>query len=851
MWEILAEYRKDNPDWSKRTLVNREHENPKVLEEDRDYLFDRWAWFWKQQLDEKGNIVSPSRSWDEWQKYYQDHQLKTHNVLAKTTSGANWTFQGPSYSQGGYEGIGRIATVAFHPTDVNTYWVGTAGGGVWKTTNNGQSWTCLTDNLPTLSVSNIIINPLRPNTMYITTGDRDITGMRRGFFNYGVGVLKSYDGGQTWDTTSMSWAITDFKVGLSLIMNPQDTNTLILGTKDGIYRTHNGGASWTQLTTGCFMQVLYHPTDTNIIYATSFESGSTPAQIYRSANAGATWTQVSSFTGVKRVTIAVTPANPSIVKAIAANDVDFGMVGIYSSSDVGQSFQQIYSDNGCTTNMLGFDPSGNGCGGQGWYTLPICISPTNANDMYIGGVNTWHSTDGGNTWQVMNQWAFQLASIAVVHADKHFLGYHPLMSTRLFECNDGGIYYTDDPVNLWNDVSNGMGISQFYRNAVAGVANYVLGGAQDDGTKYIENGNYYMVTGGDGMECQIDYTDSSTVYTSAQYGSIFQVNLTSGTSNQISNNIPNMPTGEWVTPFVLHPFDNNTLFAGYQEVFMTNDQGNSWVSISPQFTFNTVTGLQNNLSRIATTYADANTLYVAEEDTNLIHYTHNLGTSWTNVIPPYNGIISDIKVDPKNGDHYWISFTGYTNTKVAEYKPGTGWQSVSGGLPNIPIHCIEIDTSNGTLYIGTDGGVFYKDDTMSNWVAYNTGLPNVHVFDLGINYVTNELWAATFGRGMWKSAKIMGGPTRVNEIVSNTSAIKVSPNPNKGRFTVNMGDKLASQSVRIRLINNAGKTVWQESISTDASGTCVLNAGGLGTGVYTLELYQNNRVIGFQKILIN
>ena len=183
--------------------------------------------------------------------------------------------------------------MAFHPTNTNTFLVGSAGGGVWETTNNGLSWTALADHLPVLSVSDIDYNPLNPNTLYMCTGDRDSRD------HYSIGVLKSYDGGVNWDTTGLKWGISQVRLTNCLVINPLDTNHLILATSEGIYRSFNGGQSFAKVQNGNFKQVLYHPTDTNIVYATSFFTymNGTDGQIFRSANGGATWTQVSPTAG--------------------------------------------------------------------------------------------------------------------------------------------------------------------------------------------------------------------------------------------------------------------------------------------------------------------------------------------------------------------------------------------------------------------------------------------------------------------------------------------------------------------------------------------------------------------------
>ena len=811
----------------------------KKIEESEAYHDGRWLWYWSQHTDVHGNLVSPLKTFNEWNSYSH----RTKGIKAKTTSNtSNWTFQGPTNTESGYMGIGRINVMAFHPTNVNTYWVGSAGGGAWKTTNNGVSWTPVADHLPVLTIADIDFNPLNPNTVYMCTGDRDSRD------HYSIGILKSFDGGQTWDTTGLKWDVSQLRLTNCLIINPQDTNSLTVATSEGIYRSFNGGQSFTKVQNGNFKQVLYHPTDTNIVYATSFftYTNNTDAQIFRSTDGGMSWTQVTNLVKSWRVELAVTPANPSIVKAVAASrDTNFrrGLLGVFNSTNAGASFQLIFDQGNCTKNILSNDMTGNGCTGQGNYDLAMVINPQNANEVFIGGVNTWRSTNGGSSWQIVNQWWSSLPGIATVHADKHYLGYHPLVPGKLFECNDGGIYTTNNPTsNLWTDLSNGLAITQFYRNAVAGVATYVLGGAQDNGTKMSDPTGWFTASGGDGMECQIDHTDSNYCYTSIQWGQVlYKFDLQGGFPTNITPT--SFQQGSWVTPYLLHPHDPTQLIIAYHDIYLVNTWGGN-------------TNLTNgNLSsrpilRLAMSPAGMNTLYAVPEDSNIIYYSHNFQSGVFSLLTaPYPERISDIKVDPKNKDHIYVSFSGYGTNKVAEYNPSLGWKALNQNLPNIPINCIEIDSSNGYLYIGTDVAVFYRNDTMQQWGLYNTNLPAVHVTDLGINYLTSDIWAATYGRGMWKSPKISGS-LDVSEIPFATDFIQLYPNPASDAFTVKLQQNYSGSTIVCRLLDQSGRLAWQQQGKINAEGQIYVDGYQLAKGIYLLELTKDDQLVGRKKLVI-
>ena len=862
--DVIASYKKMHPGYGMKTGILKTI-LPGLLREDKekDSQFDRWLWYWKQHTDVNGYLVSPAKTWEELQK--MQAQQKGHSTQ-RTTSGvaAAWVFEGPDSSEADGEGVGRINLVSFHPTDVNTYWIGSAGGGAWKTTNNGLSWTCMTDQLPDLGVGGIIFNPLNPNTVYLLTGDRDAGDY------YSIGVLKSYDGGTTWNATGMTWTADQYNLANSMVINPLDTNSLILATSAGMYRSYDGGATFTLTNSADFKQVLYRPNDTLIVYATSYMTYYpvlTNAQIWRSPDGGTTWTQQTSLTTTDRLTIAVTPAAPNMVLAVgsaydASGTNSDGLDGVYKSSDTGNTYTEIYATNvsggSCSGNLLTWDVTGAGCQGQGWYTLPLTISFTDSNQVFTGGVNTWGSSDGGVTWTLVNEESPDVPGVAVIHADKHWMAFNPLIPGRFFETNDGGIYWSDNPTatGVWNNITNRMGIEEIYRTSVSNITNFAITGAQDVGTKIVKPaGIYKEADGGDGMNCLLDYADSTVGYGSSEYGYIDILTPTAPipiyTANDISGNIAGGSiegTGGWVTPFVLEPTCHTCILAGYDRVYKSTDQGNSWVALS------TTSLTSGDLSRVVTTAADSATIY-ATDDANdqSIYYTHNGGTTWTALTAPYSGslYISDIVVDPRDKNHIWITYSGYGGPQVAEWTSAGGWHQINAGLPDVPVSCFAIDYISRDIYVGTEIGVFYRDSTMTSWASYSTGMPSVMVADLEINYNTNELWAATYGRSLWKSPKhtTTVSPLATASIVPFVAdGIVISPNPNHGNFTVTVKN-IANKPVTMRLTDNSGKIVWQGNGSVKDSGLEV-NATGLVPGTYVFEIVSGNAVEGKQKVVI-
>jgi hypothetical protein len=816
-----------NHDLIQRVLEDDVTNDYNAVIETKNYHFSRWLWYWERHTDENGYLVSPLKKVHEWRKF----QISSAARNKTTADPANWTFQGPDKSAGGGNGVGRINVIAFHPTDTNIFWIGSAGGGAWKTTNHGVSWTAVNDHFPVLGVSDIDFNPTNPNTIYICTGDRDAGD------TYSAGVLKSTDGGATWDTTGINLKPSSFILTNSLVINHLDTNSLTLGTSNGIMKSYDGGVTWTKVLTGDFKQIVYRPGDTSVIYAAGFTTSA--RQVFRSKDGGLNWNQVSNFPGNIRIAIAVTPANPNLLKVIVAN-TSYGLEGIYSSSDTGSTFTKL-SDGGsnCQTNILANAPKGDKCGGQGWYDLSIAVSPIDSNFIVVGGVNTWYSTDGGVSWKISSQWASTLPGVKVVHADKHYHIFQPQRPTFLFECNDGGIYYSTNPAGqIWTDITNGLGITQFYRNAVSGNASFVLGGAQDNGTKRIENGVYKEQTGGDGMDCHIDQTDSRTYYTSQQYGELRRTINNGGNFSDISNNLPGgQQEGDWITPFAINPHEPNKLIAGYDRVYASDQYGDTWTAISPS--------VGTKLKRLE--FSPRNPNYIYAMTTGIVRMTTDYGATWKS-IPASLGTLTDIKPDPWDETHFWVTFGGYGTNKVAEYSVTDGWKTRNEGLPDIPVNCLVIDYQDGTRYIGTDFGIFYRPYSAVEWMSYNKGLPAVEVIDLGINNTTGEIWASTYGRGMWKSPTI-SFPTKISTVPFASDALIIAPNPNKGQFQIAIKNGIGnSETLTLRIMDINGTLVLNKVVYSDASGKINIDVT-LPRGTYMTEIFKNGVTFGKAKMI--
>ena len=805
--------------------------------------FKRWEWYWESRLLPNGDFPSSSITWDEFHKYYsQSNTYEQRN----TQSTANWTSSGPSTTTGGYWGLGRINCMAFHPTDPNIFWVGTPAGGLWKTTNGGTNWTTNTDNLPVLGVSDIAIHPTNPNILYIATGDGEIgalTNLRGGADGdtKSIGVLKSTDSGATWSTTGLNWNVTDRKVIRRLLINPINPQILIAAASDGIWRTIDGGTNWTPVQTGYhFMDLEYKPGDPTIVYATTYNNDGN-AKIYRSINSGSTWNLITTLANVTRINLAVSAISPWTVDALCAN-IAQGLAGLWLSLDSGVSFSQ-YLVGTNSNNFLDWSYNASGAGGQGNYDLAYALNPTNVNDIWLGGVNTWNSTNGGSNWNIKTMWTSSDSNqnpnpnpnnVQVVHADKHFIAFHPLVPGTIFECNDGGLYKTTNSGNTWTDLTNGMQISQMYRIGVSQSQSNagVICGLQDNGTKYNNSINWQNVGGGDGMECISDGS-TGTIYSSLYNGQFYK-----NVNTDISINIPLLtveknsegkPNGSWVTPLIMHPTNTSTLYAGYKRVYKTTNKGDTWTAISSGI----LDSNSEDIRFMAIAPSNPNTIYAST--LRKLFATTNGGISWnqisTLIITDNDANISNIAVDSSNPDKVFITVSGYSAGNKVWMRPSIGgtWVNYSGNLPNVPVNCIVYQNgSNEGLYVGTDIGVFYTDGTMNTWIPYQTGLPNVVVTDLEISYYDNKLWAGTFGRGLWKTD--LYTPLSINDEEFYNQII-ISPNPNNGVFKINVPQ---GKTYSLIVYDIQGKKIHEElSINTEQK---IIDLTKQSSGVYLLKI---------------
>ena len=771
--------------------------------------YKRWENFMEPRVYPSGNLYLPSLAWqnfDAWTKENPSNQKFGNNLIASST----WTAMGPFGAMTGSacglpRKAGRDNFITFHPSIAGTFWVGAPAGGLWKTSNNGVTWSTTTDNLGVIGCSDLAIDPITPTTMYLATGDGDAGD------TYAIGVLKSIDGGATWNTTGLNWAVNLQRTIRRLIINPVNPQILIAATSAGIWRTTNGGTTWASVSGINAFDCEFKPTNPNIVYAT----GTTT--FYRSINGGASFALISAgipTAGNSRYACAVTTNDTNYVYVLVAN-AGGGYGGLYRSVVGGTLFTTMSTTPDIIANSCAAPAGGN----QGWYDLALNASPLNKNEVIVGGVNHWRSLDGGGTWTIIGCWNAVGAVPPYVHADVHEVEYNT--AGTLYSCNDGGIYqYTG---TAWTDLSSPMNIAQQYRIGLSGTTpDYWITGHQDNGSNVYNGVTYAAKYCGDGMDCFIDRTNNNNMFCATPQGG-FLLSTNAGTT--WSSATTGMAGGAaWVAPWHQDPTTATTLYAGRSQMFRSVNSGSNWVQL-------TATGGAGNIVEFAIAPSNNQILYVIHNAT--LFKTINGGTSWTNVTAGIGGVPQYVCIDPTDPNNAWVTCSGYTaGVKVyMTINGGTTWTNVSSNLPNLPANCIVYEP--GTLdriYVGMDVGVYYKDNAGPNWTLYNVGLPNVPISDLEISPANpTKLYAATYGRGTYK----------VDCVVAAAPVVS---------FSVVPGGYCTGTNIQFTDLSTNGPTTWTWT-STPAAGVIITTAASqnptfnfTNPGTYTVTHNASNIV---------
>ncbi len=677
---------------------------------------------------------------------------------------------------------GRVPAVAGVVGQPDVYYMGSAAGGVWKTTDGGLNWKPLTDKTKGMSpsIGALAVSESDPNVIYAGTGEACI----RGNIVSGNGVYKSIDAGATWKFAGLP---DTHSIG-AIIVSPRSPDIALVAAlghpfganqERGIFRTQDGGKSWQKVLykddKSGGIDVTFDPTNANIVYAAlwqakrtpwSMDSGGPGSGLYKSIDGGTTWKQLTGHGlpegTIGRIGVTVSGANPERVWAV----IEAEKGGIYRSDDGGETWHLMTDDHRFRQ--------------RAWYYSHIFADPKSADTVYILNTSVYRSHDGGKTF----------TRLRVPHGDNHALWIDPNNPQRLINGNDGGATISTNGGESWSTIDN-QPTAQFYHVTTDNRFPYYIYGAQQDNSTVaiasagldgtIDTSDWYAVGGGESGYIAPDPSDPNIVYAGSYGGEITRYNHQTH-QEQAINPWPINPIGwgaadlkhrfQWTEPIVFSPHDPKTLYYAGEVLFKTTDGGMSWTIISPDLTRNDKakqassggpitkdnTGVEvyDTIFSVVESPAQKDLIWAGTDD-GLVHITRDGGQHWENVTPkamPDWGTVSMIEASPTEAGtaymaverHKMDDFTPYI-FKTTDF--GKSWTKLVNGIPSDDyVHAVRIDPKRpGLLFAGTEKGVYVSFDDGSKWQPLQLNLPMAPVNDLVVK--NDDLVVATHGRAFW------------------------------------------------------------------------------------------------------
>lgn len=717
-------------------------------------------------------IVAISGSaWSQKNKPNPTIDLNTHFKVAK------WRSIGP------FRG-GRSNSATGVISDPLTYYMGTTGGGLWKTQDMGVSWFPISDGFfKTASVGAIAVAESDPNVIYVGMGEHAVRGVMT---HHGDGVYKSTDAGKTWKNIGL---VATQHIS-RICIDPKNPDIVYVAAQGalygksserGVFKTSNGGMTWEKVLfkneqTGA-VELSMDGTNSRILYAALWEHGRKPWQVisggagsglYKSVDSGATWTPLNEGLPKEmgKMAIAVAPSNPEKVYALIESDWDKEAGGLYVSTDAGKSWSQVTTDHRLIQ--------------RAWYYMELFIDPNNENTIYVMSAPAMRSTDGGKTWE----------DISGTHGDYHNLWINPKNSNNMIIADDGGAAISVNKGKTWSS-QDILPTGQFYRIAVDNQFPYNIYGGQQDNTSVkiasrnlsgngISEKDWSASAGGESAFLAFDPANPRFVLGGSYQGTIEVLDTKTKTSTNVMA-APILYLGRdaqdmkyrfnWNAPIIRSIHEPNTYFHGSQLVLRTDNLGQSWTEVSPDLTrnekskqgkpgvpfTNEAVGAENygTLSYIMESPLEKGVIYTGSDD-GLVHVTKDSGMTWQNITPANLAecLINAIEVSPFDKATAYMATTRY---KFNDHAPGLykttdygkTWKKINNGIPANAFTRVvrEDDTVKDLLYAGTELGLYVSFDGGLNWQSFQVNLPLTPITDLKVHQ--NNLIAATSGRGFW------------------------------------------------------------------------------------------------------
>ena len=796
--------------------------------------FERWVYAWKDKVNQDGSFPSAANNLLSKSEYINLLTEEQNN----DRSMASWVQVGPINNPNpngyaAYPGKGRVNVVAQDPVNNNTMYAGSAAGGVWKTTNGGANWAAKSDNLAGLGVTDIIIDPNNPSILYMATGDEDANHISS------IGLFKSTDAGGTWLPTGLTFSLSDNEYIRDIAFAPGNSSRIFALTNSEIRVSVNSGATWNNSPTGTtftegFQTIIFDPNDAMKVVVSDVYGG-----LFISSDGGNNFALHAVFQGGNsqdKLKLTTSAADNDFFYAISQDKRDANS-NITEQADFRKfrfALDNTAADQVSTTQLTGFDS-------QGGYNQVLTVSPTNANNIVVAGVNGYKSVDGGATFNMwLNAYNTPPGVGFYVHPDHHHMSFLSDGVTVL-NGHDGGVHkgpFTATTAAPWtaaNDLSNGLIITQPYHVSVTNETNgdnFMMGNQDNDGfSKVLKDGTRQWVSAeaGDGTATGIDISDPNIRYLGGTKGQLYRTN--DGYSSGHNSHTQILGGGAMGVAFVstmkVHPTVAATIYASNSDIRKSIDRGANWTALNSGLT---------TINHIDVTANGGSVRIYAIQQSGPAKRSDDDGATWTNVAPPAAGLlINSITAQPNSLTAY-ATVSGYNagNKVFKTIDGGTVWTPLSDGLPNIIMYkvLLKVDNTNETLFLGTELGVYSKNNTTNTWVKHGSGLPNVRIADLEINYTDQTMYAGTFGRGMYRIA-VDNASLGVNDSFTDSEKPLIFPNPATNQFNIQISEQFLSNNYSYTIFNVVGGIVKEGTIT---QGNTQVSTGSMGAGLYLIRI---------------
>lgn len=755
---------------------------------------------------------------------YMEAFTQRQAITARTTEpGTQWDPMGPTNNGG------RTLAIVLNQQRPETVWAGSAGGGLWRSYSGGTngSWERLTTGFPATSATAIAIAESDTNVVYVGTGEvyryMDIEGgvvnrPTRG--SYGIGLLKSEDGGNAWSHV-LDWSLNQERGIHKVRVNPSNPDDVWVASSEGVYRSIDGGGTWTNVHPVVMaMDIRLHPTNPDWAIAAHGDQESAGKGIYRTTNGGTTWTQLTSgvpsdFIG--KILLSGHPTDADITYASVGNGITSPTsTWLIRTLDGGNTWSTV-----STLDYARY---------QGWFAHYAALNPNDPAEVWMSGVPMYRSNDGGFTAQSIG---------SGVHVDHHDIAFHPTDEDIVYLANDGGIYRTTNGGSSFENLNEGYLTLQFYNGSSHAETDslFSLGGAQDNGSwRWSGTLNWQSVGGGDGAWTVIHPADPSRWCVSSQN---LNFNCVNGGGAP-----PSGSTTAFIAPYVVAYSDPDRLYAGRSIVYRSDNFGANWTATNGGVELDGNAAVALDVAR-----SDADVVYATTAPFGLpatvptgVHVTTNGGDTWNDVTAGLpDRIFHDITVHPVDPQIAYVVAAGFGAGHVFKtINGGSTWTDITGSLPDAPTNAAVVDPAfPDDVYVGNDVGVFVSHDAGTTWEAFNAGLPDaVMVMDLKVSTPDRTLRVATHGNGMWK--RPLGRLPVANEpggAPTDFALESISPNP--VRTDANVAFRLdRAAPIRLSVYDLRGREVAVLSNRNLAAGrhTVLLSSSRLAAGTYVVRL---------------